>query len=117
MLKGKHPSLEHFTQTTGIQVNYTEPINDNVPFYAKIRPSLAAKQYTGFDIIVMTNNTPNALGYLLQIGWLIPLDQSMMTNFNKYAGPLVNEPVLGPGQQVHDGLAVRLHRRSATTPR
>jgi hypothetical protein len=37
-----------------------------VAFYAKIRPSLAAKQYTGFDIIVMTNNTPNALGYLLQ---------------------------------------------------
>ena len=42
VLKGKHPSLEHFTQTTGIKVNYTEPINDNVAFYAKIRPSLAA---------------------------------------------------------------------------
>jgi spermidine/putrescine transport system substrate-binding protein len=89
VLKGKHPSLEHFTQTTGIKVNYTEPINDNVAFYAKIRPSLAAKQYTGFDIIVMTDNTPNALGYLLQNGWLTPLNQSMMTNFRKYASPLV----------------------------
>ena len=89
VLNGKHPSLEHFTQTTGIKVNYTEPINDNVPFYAKIRPSLAAKQYTGFDIIVMTDNTPNALGYLLQNGWLIPLDQSMMTNFRKHASKLV----------------------------
>ena len=54
VLNGKHPSLEQFTKTTGIKVNYTEPISDNVAFYAKIRPSLAAKQYTGFDIIVMT---------------------------------------------------------------
>ena len=100
VLKGKHPSLQHFTQTTGIKVNYTEPINDNVGFYAKIRPSLAAKQYTGFDIIVMTNNTPNALGYLLENGWLIPLDQSMMTNFYKYASPLVKNPAWDRGNKV-----------------
>ena len=99
VLKGKHPSLEHFTQTTGIKVNYTEPINDNVAFYAKIRPSLAAKQYTGFDIIVMTNNTPNALGYLLQNQWLIPLDQSMMKNFYKNAGPLVKNPAWDRGNK------------------
>src|SRR5437762_2082306 len=55
VLNGKHPSLEHFTQTTGIKATYTEPINDNVAFYAKIRPSLAAKQPTGFDVIVMSD--------------------------------------------------------------
>jgi spermidine/putrescine transport system substrate-binding protein len=99
VLKGKHPSLQHFTQTTGIKVSYTEPISDNVAFYAKIRPSLAAKQYTGFDIIVMTNNTPNALGYLLDNGWLIPLDQSMMTNFYKYASPLVKNPAWDRGNK------------------
>ena len=91
VLNGKHPSLEHFTATTGIKVNYTEPISDNLPFYAKIRPSLQAKQYTGFDIIVMTNNSP-PLGYLIDFGWLVPLDHSMMTNFSKYAGPLVKNP-------------------------
>jgi spermidine/putrescine transport system substrate-binding protein len=99
VLNGKHPTLEHFTQTTGIKVNYTEPISDNVPFYAKIRPSLAAKQYTGFDIIVMTDNTPNALGYLLQNGWLVPLDQSMMTNFRKYASKLVTTFPWDPGNK------------------
>jgi spermidine/putrescine transport system substrate-binding protein len=99
VLKGKHPSLQHFTQTSGIKVSYTEPISDNVAFYAKIRPSLAAKQYTGFDIIVMTNNTPNALGYLLDNGWLIPLDQSMMTNFYKYASPLVKNPAWDRGNK------------------
>jgi spermidine/putrescine transport system substrate-binding protein len=98
VLKGKHPSLEHFRQMTGIQVNYTEPINDNVPFYAKIRPSLQAKQYTGFDIIVMTNNSP-PLGYLIDFGWLTPLDQSAMTNFYKYAGPLVKNPAWDRGNK------------------
>ena len=91
VLSGKHPSLERFTQTTGIQVNYTEPISNNIPFYAKIRPSLQAKQYTGYDLIVMTNNSP-ALGYLINYGWLTPLDQTAMTNFHKYAGPLVKNP-------------------------
>jgi spermidine/putrescine transport system substrate-binding protein len=99
VLKGKHPSIEHFQQETGIQVTYTEPINDNVAFYAKIRPSLASKQYTGFDIIVMTNNTPNALGYLLANNWLTPLDPTMMKNFNKTAGPLVKNPAWDPGNR------------------
>jgi spermidine/putrescine transport system substrate-binding protein len=91
VLKGQHPSLQHFTQQTGIKVSYTEPINNNVPFYAKIRPSLQAKQYTGYDLIVMTNNSP-PLGYLINLGWLTPLDHRMMTNFNKYAGPLIKNP-------------------------
>lgn len=91
VVNGKHPSLEHLTKTTGIKVNYTEPIDNNAPFYVKIRPELEAKQYTGFDIIVMTTNDPQ-LGYLMNLHWLVPLDHSMMTNFNKYAGPLVKDP-------------------------
>jgi len=98
VLKGKHPSLDYFTQKTGIQVTYTEPISDNLPFYAKIRPSLQAKQYTGFDVIVMTNNSP-PLGYLIDFGWLTPLDRSMMVNFNKYAGPLIKNPSWDPGNK------------------
>jgi spermidine/putrescine transport system substrate-binding protein len=91
VLNGKHPSLEHFTATTGITVNYSEPIDNNIPFYEKIRPELAAGQQTGYDIIVMTNNSP-ALGYLMEYHWLTPIDHSMMTNFNKYAGPLIKDP-------------------------
>src|SRR5712691_2342042 len=91
VLKGKHPTLEQFTALTGITVNYTEPISDNDPFFAKIRPSLQAHQDTGYDVIVMTNNAP-PLGYLIDNGWLTPLDQSMMTNFYKYASPLAKNP-------------------------
>jgi spermidine/putrescine transport system substrate-binding protein len=98
VLKGKHPSLEHFTDTTGVAVNYTEPISDNLPFYAKIRPSLQAKQYIGFDIIVMTNSSP-PLGYLIDFGWLTALDRSMMTNFDANAGPLIKSPSWDPGNK------------------
>jgi spermidine/putrescine transport system substrate-binding protein len=91
VLKGKSLSLEHFTATTGIKVNYTTPIDNNAPFYVKIRPELEAKQYTGYDIIVLTTNNPQ-LGYMMDQHWLIPLDHSMMTNFEKYAGPLVKDP-------------------------
>src|SRR5689334_20241510 len=45
VLKSKHPTLDHFTQITGIKVNYTEPISNNLPFYAKIRPELEAGLY------------------------------------------------------------------------
>src|SRR6267154_4130991 len=34
VLKGKHLPLEYFTQQTGIQATYTEPISDNNAFYA-----------------------------------------------------------------------------------
>ncbi|HVB71618.1 MAG TPA: spermidine/putrescine ABC transporter substrate-binding protein [Acidimicrobiales bacterium] len=97
-LKGKHPSLVHFHQTTGIKVNYSEVIQDNSSFYATIRPSLAAHQATGYDILVMTNNNP-PLHYLMELGWLIPLDHANMPNFNKYAGPLVKNPGWDPGNK------------------
>ncbi len=98
VLAGKHPSLEHLTSTTGIKVNYFEVIQDDPSFYQKIRPSLSAGQYTGYDIVVMTNNTPQ-LGYLIELGWLIPLDRSLMTNYEKYAGPLIKNPPWDPGNK------------------
>jgi spermidine/putrescine transport system substrate-binding protein len=98
VLNGKHPTLDHFTATTGIKVNYEEVIEDNASFYAKIRPSLEAGQATGYDIMVMTNNNPE-LGYLIQLGWLVPLDHALTPNFNQYAGPLVVNPPFDPGNK------------------
>ena len=73
-------------------------IQDNASFYATIRPSLQAGQPTGYDIMVMTNNNPE-LGYLIESDWLIPLDHSLMPNFNEYAGPLVKNPSFDPGNK------------------
>src|SRR5215813_6681942 len=95
-LNGKHPTLRHFTDLTKIRVSYSEPVSENLPFYAAIKPALQRKEYTGYDIIVTTNNSP-AIGELINNGWLIPLDQAMMNNFRAYAGSLVRSPPWDPG--------------------
>ena len=96
VLNGKHPTLEHFTALTGIRVSYSEPVSDDITFYNSIKPSLQRHQYTGYDIIVTTTNSP-ALGELISNGWLTPLDQSMMSNFRRYASRLAENPPWDPG--------------------
>ena len=95
---GTHPSLDQFTRETGIKVNYTEPIQDNPSFFAKIRPELQAGKPTGYDIVVLTNND-YPLGEMIQFGWMIPIDHSMMPNFDKYASKLVTDPSWDPGNK------------------
>jgi spermidine/putrescine transport system substrate-binding protein len=93
--KGDHPSLDLFTKQTGIKVNYRPVINDNAAFFATIKPSLQAGKPTGWDLMVITNGAQ--LSELIANRWLIPLDQSMLPNFHKYASPLVVDPSYDPG--------------------
>jgi len=88
---GKHPTIEAFTKKTGIKVNYTEPIDDNTSFFAKIRPEIQQGQYIGYDIIVLTNNDA-PLGEMIDFGWLTALDQNRMTNFYANSSSLVKSP-------------------------
>jgi len=87
---GSHPSLEAFTKETGILVNYSRPIRDDMRFLNKIRPALAAGRPTGYDIIVMTNGPQ--LSALIEHDWLIPLDHAYLTSFEKNASDLVRDP-------------------------
>ena len=52
---GTYPSLEAFKKATGIEVTYTEEINDNNEFYAKYRTQLEQGQPIGFDIVTPTD--------------------------------------------------------------
>jgi spermidine/putrescine transport system substrate-binding protein len=52
---GKRPSLEAFQKSSGIAVTYTEDINDNNEFYAKVRTQLEQGQDIGRDIVVLTD--------------------------------------------------------------
>jgi spermidine/putrescine transport system substrate-binding protein len=96
---GKHPTIEKFIKDTGIKVNYTDPIDDNVTFFAaKVRPPLLANQYIGYDVIVLTNND-SPLGQMMEFGWLVPLDQTRMPNFYANASDLVKDPSWDPGNK------------------
>ena len=92
---GTHPTLDTFTQQTGIQVNYKPVINDNQGFYAKIKPELEEGKPTGWDIIVITNGAQ--LSELIDNQWLIPLDLSKLPNFTKYASDSIKSPSYDPG--------------------
>jgi spermidine/putrescine transport system substrate-binding protein len=92
---GKHPSLEQFTEKTGIKVDYKAVIQNNDSFFAKISPTLKAGQSTGYDIIVLTNGF--YLTQLIANGWLIPLDHSRLPNFAAHAGDAVKDPGYDPG--------------------
>ncbi|MGH3493694.1 MAG: polyamine ABC transporter substrate-binding protein [Sciscionella sp.] len=82
--KSDHPSLDEFTKRTGIKVNYSEAIQDDGPFFAKVQPSLSAKQYCGYDLAVITNGV--YLDKFRELGYLIPLDHSKLPNFFQHAG-------------------------------
>ncbi|WP_137119976.1 polyamine ABC transporter substrate-binding protein [Segeticoccus rhizosphaerae] len=93
--KGKHPSLELFEKRTGIKVAYREDIQDNPSFFAKIRPTLAAGQSTGYDIAVISDG--QVLSRMIQLGYLVPLDHDRLPNFAKYAGAKYKDPTYDPG--------------------
>jgi spermidine/putrescine transport system substrate-binding protein len=92
-----HPSIDLFTKQTGIDVTYKEVIQDDDTFFGKIQPVLAAGQGTGYDLMVITNGI--YLDKLKALNYLVALDQSRMTNFNKYASDLVKNPSYDPGNQ------------------
>lgn len=52
---GERPSIEAFQRLTGVQVTYTEDVNDNNEFYAKVRTQLEQGQDIGRDLVVLTD--------------------------------------------------------------
>jgi spermidine/putrescine transport system substrate-binding protein len=91
---GTHPSLERFTERTGITLNYYRPIKDNASFLSRIEPDLRARRPTGYDLMVITNGPE--LSELIERGWLIPLDHTRLPTFARQASPIVRDPYWDP---------------------
>ena len=66
-----------FEKATGIKVEYTEDINDNNEFFAKIDEPLKRNQSIDRDIIVLTDWMA---GRLIRLGYVAPLDDSKFPN-------------------------------------
>lgn len=92
--KNDHPSIDLFEKKTGIKVNYFEVIQDDGPFFAKVRPSLAANQYSGYDLAVITNGI--YLTDFMLLNYLVPLDHAKLPNFFKYASSKYKNPSYDP---------------------
>lgn len=74
---GGRPTLDEFTRSTGISVDYREDINDNSEFYAKLRPQLEAGQDVGRDIVVLTDWMA---GEWIRRGYAQQFDRAAMPN-------------------------------------
>ena len=74
---GVRPTLEAFESETGVAVTYTEDINDNNEFYAKVRTQLEQGQDIGRDLVVLTDWMA---ALWIQNGFAQKLDKSIMPN-------------------------------------
>ncbi|MEO6797334.1 MAG: spermidine/putrescine ABC transporter substrate-binding protein [Candidatus Dormibacter sp.] len=92
-----YPSLEQFTKDTGIKVNYSEPIQDDASFFAKIAPVLKQGHAIGYDLIVITNGIQ--MTDLQLKHWLVELDPSRLPNFSKNAAPRLLNRDFDPGNK------------------
>jgi spermidine/putrescine transport system substrate-binding protein len=67
---GPNGSVAEFEEETGVEVDYTEDVNDNVTFFGKMRPLLDQGESGGRDIFVVTDWMAlqmYELGYLQEI--------------------------------------------------
>lgn len=90
-----HPTLDAFTKRTGIKVKYTEDINDNVEFFGKIKPQLAAGQDTGRDLMVLTDRLA---GRMIRLGWVQQLDSANLPHAYANLEQRFRSPEWDPGR-------------------
>jgi spermidine/putrescine transport system substrate-binding protein len=90
-----HETLKLFTKATGIQVNYQEVIEDDNSYFAKIDPLIRAGQYSGDDLMVITDGFE--FNNLVELSEVIPLDHSLLPNFKKYVIPKFTHETFDPG--------------------
>ncbi len=77
--KSKEPtSLEKFQTQTGIRVTYTEDVNDNDEYFAKIQPQLTGGAAIAADVFVVTDWM---VAKLMRLGFVVELDHANIPNY------------------------------------
>ena len=77
----RRPTLDEFTQKTGVTVDYYEDISANAIYFAKIQRQLSQGRGIDRDIIVLTDNS-RFPALMLKEGWLEKLDRSAIPNID-----------------------------------
>jgi spermidine/putrescine transport system substrate-binding protein len=94
---GNPITIQDFEEATGIDVTYTESIEDNTSFFGTIQPALAGGEDTGYDIIVVTDWM---IGNLARLGYLETIDvERDIPNFVANTDPVYLERSYDPGNQ------------------
>ncbi|MFD9222071.1 spermidine/putrescine ABC transporter substrate-binding protein [Streptomyces sp. NPDC060064] len=91
----KRPTLDSFTERTGISVRYTEEINDNDEFFGKVSPALMNHQETGRDLIVVSDWMA---ARFVRLGWVQEMDRAKQPNVAKFLDPQLRSPAFDEGR-------------------
>jgi spermidine/putrescine transport system substrate-binding protein len=97
-MKKPDSTVSVFQDQTGISVSYTDDINDNAEFYAKVKNQLAACQPIKRDMIVMTDWMA---ARMIGLGWIQPLDASKVPNLHKNLIPRLRNRPWDPKLKYH----------------
>ncbi|MEV7615239.1 extracellular solute-binding protein [Streptomyces sp. NPDC089799] len=91
----KRPTLESFSERTGIAVRYTEEINDNDEFFGKVGPALMNHQETGHDLVVVSDWMA---ARFVHLGWAQRMDRSGQSNVARNLDPQLRSPAFDEGR-------------------
>ncbi|KOU78450.1 polyamine ABC transporter substrate-binding protein [Streptomyces sp. XY593] len=89
------PTLEAFSERTGIEVRYTEEINDNDEFFGKVSPALMNRQETGHNLVVVSDWMA---ARFVHLGWAQKMDRSAQPNVTRHLDPQLRSPAFDEGR-------------------
>ena len=92
---GNYPTLDRFTEQTGIEVDYKNVIDDNNTWFSTVREQLSLGQYIEADIVTPTEWMCSRW---VQLGYCLPFDEANMPNKANLAPSLAN-PDFDPGRK------------------
>ncbi|MGW2548193.1 polyamine ABC transporter substrate-binding protein [Kitasatospora sp. NPDC001574] len=93
---GRRPTLDAFTERTGIAVTYTEDINDNDEFFGKMGPVLTQGTDPGRDLMVVSDWMA---GRYVSLGWVQTLDRANLPHVTAHLDPQLAAPAFDTGRR------------------
>lgn len=72
-------TLTEFRRRTGIEVDYTADVNDNLEFFAKVVNQLGSCETSKRDLFMLTDWMA---ARMIQVGWIQPLDKAKVPNLH-----------------------------------
>jgi spermidine/putrescine transport system substrate-binding protein len=84
---GNYPTIQRFTEETGIEVTYTEGINTNEEWFGKYQQQLGAGQSIGIDLAMLTDHFA---AKMIRLGYVEQIDKANVPNASNLVAGLSN---------------------------
>ncbi len=93
---GKNGSVKEFAETTGIEIDYIEEINDNTEFLGKVQQGLEQGDPGGRDMFIVTDFM---VAKMRDLGYLQALDHEALPTVNANLADSLKDPTFDPGRE------------------